>query len=194
MDAVMFIVRMLRTLAGSIAPCAGVLMLSLCLSSPSAAQPSEPASSQCAASGMAGSQALPGGKFDVSLSPFGNVCFIARYRPLPGDPDHSKFIAFELWRNGALAYRLPKPDDGLWPPACDSILAVAFPRRGTFRDIVVIGNCEGASDEQAQPLVYRAESAGFALDTRLSTDLMGVGTVREVEQRMRKAVVSRTRQ
>jgi len=64
---------------------------------------------------------------------------------------------------------------------------VAFPRRGTFRDIVVIGNCEGASSEKAQPLVYRAESAGFALDTRLSTDLMGVGTLREVEQRMRKA-------
>lgn len=162
-------------------------MLPMCFSGPLAAQTRETTDRQCTTAGMVDSQALPGGKFNVSLPPFGDVCFIARYRPLLGDPDHSKFIAFELWRNGALAYRLPKPDDGLWPPACDSILSVAFPRRGTFRDIVVIGNCEGASDEQAQPLVYRADSAGFVLDTRLSTDLMGVGTVREVEQRMRVA-------
>ena len=179
---------MLRTHALGIAFCAGVLLiLSMCFSGPLAARTRETANRQCTSADVADSQVLPSAKFDVSLPPFGNVCFIARYRQLPDDPDHSKVIAFELWRNGALAYRLPKPDDGLWPPACNSILAVAFPRRGTFRDIVVIGNCEGASSEQAQPLVYRAESAGFVLDTRLSTDLMGVGTLREVEQRMRKA-------
>lgn len=53
---------------------------------------------------------------------------------------------------------------------------------------MVIGNCLGASDEQAQPLVYRATTAGFALDAKLSTDWMGVDTVKKVEQRMRSGL------
>lgn len=77
---------------------------------------------------------------------------------------------------------------GLWPPACDSIVAVAFPARGERRDIVVIGNCLGASDEQPQPLVYRAGADGYTLDADLSTDLMGVGTIKQVEQRMRAKI------
>lgn len=182
----MSVIRLLRILASQIAPCAGVLMLSLCFPGSSTAQAGGPANRPCAAAGINRSQVLPNVMFDVTLPPFGEVCFIGRYLPLPDDPDHSKIIGFELWRNGALAYRLPKPDDGLWPPACDSIRSVAFPAHGKFKDVVVIGNCEGASDEQAQPLVYRAGPAGFALDADLSTDLMGVNTVREVERRMRQ--------
>jgi len=115
---------MLRTHALGIAFCAGVLLiLSMCFSGPLAARTRETANRQCTSADVADSQVLPSAKFDVSLPPFGNVCFIARYRLLPDDPDHSKVIAFELWRNGALAYRLPKrttvyghrPATASWP-------------------------------------------------------------------------------
>lgn len=176
-----------RTLASTAASCMAVLLLLLCLSCIPAAQAHEPAGGQCKATGIDRSQVLPDVMFGVSLPPFGEVCFLGRRVPLPDDPDHSKVIGFELWHDGALVYRLPQPDNGLWPPACDGIRAVAFPARSNIRDIVVIGNCLGASDEQAQPLVYRARSGGFTLDAELSTDLIGVDTVREVEQRMHQA-------
>ncbi len=181
------VTRLPRACSPTAATCVAVWLLLLCLSCMPAAQAHEPDSNQCKYAGIDRAQVLPEAMFGIRLPPFGKVCFLARRTPLPGDPDHSKIIGFELWHEGSLVYRLPAPDEDLWPPACDGIRAVAFPARGSLRDIIVIGNCLGARDEQAQPLVYRARSGGFTLDTELSTDLMGVDTVHEVERRMHRA-------
>lgn len=182
--------RTCRSVVVGALPCATMALYLLLSPASSMAQANAPGDRPCAAIDKDRSQALPNTIFDVALPPFGKVCFLGRYQPLPGDPDHSKIIGFELWRDGVLAYRLPRPDDGLWPPGCDSIRAVAFPAHGKFKDIVVIGNCEGARDEQAQPLVYRGGPHGFALDADLSTELMGVTTVAEVALRMRRATAT----
>jgi hypothetical protein len=181
-----FVIRLPHTTT-MVASCVAGLLLLVCLFRVPAAQAHEPDGGQCKATSINRSQVLPDVMFDTRLSPFGEVCFLGRHQPVPDDPDHSTVIGFELWHDGALVYRLPQPDDGLWPPACDKVRAVAFPAHGDVRDIIVIGNCLGASDEQPQPLVYRAGPGGFTLDSVLSTDLIGVDTVKKVEQRMRTA-------
>ena len=163
-----------------------LLAILMCLLWMPAAKAKNAAVDQCKAPGMDRSQVLPEAMFGVRLPPFGEVCFLGRHVPLPGDVENSDIIRFELWHDGKRVYTLPKPFDGLWPPACDGIRAVAFPARGERRDIIVIGNCLGAHDEQAQPLVYRAQTDGFALDEDLSLALMGVDTVKQVELRMRQ--------
>lgn len=187
------LLRTLCSTAVSTLPCTVMVLLPFLFSAPSKAWINAPVKQQCAAIGPDRSQVLTNAVFDVALPPFGEVCFVGRYQPLPGDVDHSKVIGFELWCNGVLTYRLPKPDDGPWPPACDGIRAVAFPARGKFKDIVIIGNCEGASDEQAQPLVYRGGPHGFVLDADLSTELMGVATIAEVERRMHRVTLPSSR-
>lgn len=156
---------------------------------PSIAGPATPQSpgivaGQCQMSRVDRSHVLPDVMFNVRLPPFGDVCFLGRHIFVPDDPDHSTVIGFELWHDGVRVYNLPRPDNDLWPPACDGIRAVAFPAQDKRRNIIVIGNCLGASDEQPQPLVYRATEDGFRLDADLSTDLMGTGAIEKIEQRM----------
>lgn len=173
-----------RVAASIAVSCLSALVLLFGLVHVPAALAHEPDTDQCTMHGVDRSQVLPNTVFDARLAPFGAVCFLARRVPLAGDPDQSKVIDFELWHDGTRVYHLPRPEPGLWPPACDSIAAVAFPARGALRDIIVIGKCLGASDEQAQPLVYRASQDGFTLDAELSTALIGVGTVQAVELHM----------
>lgn len=177
-----------RTIIPMTVSCLSLLACLACLSATSTVQAHAAVAGQCGLSGLDHSGVLPDAMFNVRLPPFGDVCFVGRQTLVPDDPDHSTVIGFELWHDGTRVYRLPRPDGGLWPPACDGIRAVAFPARGDRKDIVVIGNCLGASDEQPQPLVYRAGADGFTLDADLSTDLIGVGTVEKVEQRMRKKI------
>ncbi|HXS03899.1 MAG TPA: hypothetical protein VN731_05445 [Rhodanobacter sp.] len=140
----------------------------------------------CDQPGTTGADVVAGTRFNVSLPPFGEVCFLAR-RHLANPTEHeSDLIGFELWRDGVLVYTLPMPERFLWNEACSKILAVGFSHRGEQTDIIVLGSCMTAGpDELPQPLIFSSESGGFRFDGDLSEATMGFETIKQVQRKIR---------
>ena len=145
----------------------------------------------CDQPGTTGADVVAGTRFNVSLPPFGKVCFLAR-RHLANPAEHeTDLIGFELWRDGARVYSLPMPPGYLWNELCDKILAVAFSHRGNQADIIVLGSCMTAgSGELARPLIFSSQGDGFAVDSGLTMATLGLNTIKQVQRKihaMRKA-------
>lgn len=141
---------------------------------------------QCDRSGVVAADVVGGTRFNVSLPPFGDVCFLAR-RPLASPAEHeTDLIGFELWRDGALVYSLPMPPGYLWNELCKKILAVGFSHRGEQTDIIVLGSCMTAGrDDLSQPLVFSSQPGGFRFDDDLSEATMGFDTIKQVQRKIR---------
>lgn len=141
---------------------------------------------QCDRPGVAGANVVARTRFNVSLPSFGEVCFLARRHRADPAQHEAAVIGFELWRDGALAYTLPTPPRYLWNELCDKIRAVAFSHHGGQADIIVLGSCTTAGPEElSQPLIFSSQPGGFRFDGDLSEAFMGLGTIRQVQGKIR---------
>ena len=140
---------------------------------------------QCGRPGVAAIDVVAGTRFNVSLPPFGDVCFLGR-RHLASPAEHeTDLIGFELWRDGARVYSLPTPPGYLWNELCKKIVAVGFLRHGNQVDIVVLGSCMTAGrDDLSQPLVFSSQPDGFRFDDDLSEATMGFDTIKQVQRKI----------
>lgn len=129
--------------------------------------------------------------FNVDLSQFGAVCFVARKVSSPGqvDPSH---IKLELFQYGDKIYTLPEPEVPLLYG--DDVAAVSFPKLG--RDerksiIILVRGITARAGEYMQPVIYFPEDHGFTPDIDLSLKTANLDTIAKVVSKVKQLLARR---
>jgi hypothetical protein len=166
--------------------------------------PPTPFSGECANLPLDHAAIISKAVFPVSLTPYGNVCFVAHITNYPFPPDNTglnhsadTYIALSLYQKGKKIYDFTYPNtpDWAWPDLIVDIQSVAFRKlKGTkFTDVIVIGVENSANGPEVyRPLIFIASDDGFIFDQALAENnsVFDIGTMPALLRAIAKVGVS----
>ncbi len=182
-----------------------MFITSLIAAGPAGAEsnPPTPFSGECANLPLDHTAIISKAVFPVSLTPYGNVCFVAHITKYPFPPDNTgldystaTYIALSLYQKGEKIYDFTYPNtpDWAWPASVLDIQSVAFRKlKGTkYTDVIVIGVENSANGPAVYlPLIFIASEHGFTFDQALAENYSVYGsTMPELLRAIAKVGVS----
>jgi hypothetical protein len=183
-----------------------MLIASLSAAGPAMAEtnPTSPFTGECANLPLDHAAIISKAVFSVSLTPYGNVCFVAHITNYPFPPDNTglnhsadTYIALSLYQKGKKIYDFTYPNtpDWAWPAAVLDIQSVAFRKlKGTkYTDVIVIGVQNSANGPEVYlPLIFIASNDGFRFDQALAENnsIFDIGTMPALLRAIAKVGVS----
>jgi hypothetical protein len=188
----------------------GLILSTMFIASLAAARPAKAATSppspftgECANLPLDHAAIISKAVFPVSLTPYGNVCFVAHITKYPFPPDNTgldystaTYIALSLYQKGEKIYDFTYPNtpDWAWPALMVDIQSVAFRKlKGTkYTDVIVIGVENSANGPAVYlPLIFIASEHGFTFDQALAENYSVYGsTMTELLRAIAKVGVS----